>query len=250
MEKLIEIKDAFNSLYRRILREHVVDRSNWTKIGEQLRTGYFDYKVNILVNDESEKPDLHNRNTWAYKNFVKNNVAYIDDEGDNRGEPGYYDKVENKLDPKYKGTYWDWFLNGLDETKEQEHEYFMSQLDIQDGMVVLKHNSPYKIEDGFVGGSGRKGPNSYSNNSDLGNYFWGSKEEGSDQSSAGEYQYICYVPVDEVYDFEYNEKGYSSMKEACLNEKYVASWWPNGGGIVVVSRYPTKIDHVIKRNTF
>ena len=34
----------------------------------------------------------------------------------------------------------------------------MSQLDIQDGMVVLKHNSPYKIEDGFVGGSGRKGP--------------------------------------------------------------------------------------------
>ena len=40
------------------------------------------------------------------------------------------------------------------------------------------------------------------------------------------------------------------MKEAYLNEKYVASWWPNGGGIVVVSRYPTKIDHVIKRNSF
>ena len=173
MERLNEIKDTFKSLYRRILREHIVDRSNWTKIGEQLRTGYFDYKVNILVNDESEKPDLHNRNTWDYKKFVKNNVAYIDDKGNNRGEPGYYDKVENKLDPKYKGTYWDWRLNGLDETKEQEHEYFMSQLDIQDGMVVLKHNSPYKIEDGFVGGSGRKGPNSYSNNSDLGNYFWG-----------------------------------------------------------------------------
>ena len=88
MERLNEIKDTFKSLYRRILKEYVVDRSNWTKIGEQLRTGFIDDKVNILVNDESEKPDLPDRNAWAYKNFVKNNVAYMDDEGANRGETG------------------------------------------------------------------------------------------------------------------------------------------------------------------
>ena len=67
MERLNEIKDTFKSLYRRILKEYVVDRSNWTKIGEQLRTGFIDYKVNILVNDESEKPDLHKWNSCDFK---------------------------------------------------------------------------------------------------------------------------------------------------------------------------------------
>ena len=245
METINEIKNQFNFLYNRITENS--EDGNWIKIGEQIRHYPTDEKFTIMVNDSAKKPDLHNRNTFEFRKFSEWNVKYLNEDGSNAGSPGPYDDPTTELLPEYKDTYWDWFFNGLNETKEQEHQYFLSQLDIENGMVVLKHNSPYKIESGYVGGADKKGPNIYSNNSDLGNYFWGSKEEGADQSGQGEYQYICYVPIDEVYDFEYNEKGYKSMKEAVNNEKYVASWWPNGGGIVVVSQYPTKIDHVIKR---
>lgn len=121
-------------------------------------------------------------------------------------------------------------------------------LNIDNGNVVLKHDSGAKITNGVI--SRPLGvQNSYSNNSDVGNYFWGSETTGKDQSNHKKYTYYCFVPLSDVYDMNANPKGYYSVKDAADNEKYVAVNWPrNNDAVAVVSKQPTPIDYIVDNN--
>ena len=54
----------------------------------------------------------------------------------------------------------------------QEHKEFVSKLFTIGNNVVLHHNSSYVIKGGFVK---KRKVNGYSNNSDIGIYFWGAE---------------------------------------------------------------------------
>ena len=260
-----EIKYTFYSLYNKLINEEDKSNGDWIEIGKKIehcktwveeknKDGmpigghyeFYDKTFKIVVNDSAPKVDLHDRNTFLYHRFIEFNIKILDKKGANWGYTGQNENEEYIIYPKYKNTYWDWLFNGLNETAEEKHEYLMSQLDIKGDKVILKHLSPYKITDGYVGGPGRKGPNFYSNNSDVGNYFWAGKKIGADPSTdSAEYIYYCEVALDEIYDFEYNPKGYESIREAASNEAYVAAFF--GGSVAAVSNLATKI---IKQSKF
>lgn len=259
METINEIKSNFKNLYNKLIKEDVA--TNLIKVGEQLRwkgdyksfrddegnwQGKYVYPeepsavYDLMVNDEITKPDLHDRNTYDFKKFEDKYVKYQKDGSHNWAGPSSSDKVENIISDKYKNSYWDWFFNGLPESVEEKHNWFMNQLDREGDNVILTHVSPIKIEDGgMIQGGTRQ--NYTSTDDKYKNYFWGSKVHGGDPSESGRYIYKCRVPIDQIYDYPcLNEKGYKSLYEAYENEPFVASWWPNGGGIVVVSRLSTK----------
>lgn len=120
---------------------------------------------------------------------------------------------------------------------EQEHNEFLSKLFIVGGNVILHHNSSYKIEDGFV----KKGtPNGYSNNSDIGIYFWGSRNSGNDPSGASLYTYYCVIPQKELYDFETNAER-MTLPNAMKKYNYCGQYWRDSDAIVVTTYSQTPI---------
>lgn len=256
MSKIKEAKYTFYSIFNKLVNESLNNSKEWINVGTQINyvSDYVEEKdengrihgkyvetkkpLKIMVNDAAPKVDLHDRNTRQFYSFSEKNVKFINEEGDNM-DYGTADKKEYDIFPEYKNTYWDWFFNGLNETKEQEHEWFLSQLDTVGDKVILKHRSPYKITDDVVGGKNKKAPNSWSNNTDIGNYFWGGKI-GEDPSGEGsDYTYYCEVPIDDIYDYRYNPKNYKSLKQAAEEEPYVGV--PFGGSIAVISLGATKI---------
>lgn len=117
-------------------------------------------------------------------------------------------------------------------------------MQIWNGQVVLKHDSSDRINNGVVDRPRGK-HNPYSNNSDIGNYFWASEERGKDPSNGKSNVYYCFVPVNEIYDMMANPKQYEDVETAAENERYVAVNWPVGqGAVVVVSQQPTPITFI------
>ncbi len=117
------------------------------------------------------------------------------------------------------------------ETLEQMHEEFQSMLFKLGNKIVIHHNSSYEIRDGVV----KKGtPNSYSKNSDIGIYFWGSRASGKDPSNASFYTYYCLIDPSDLYDFHTNEERLR-LEQALKKYPYAGQMWENGGQAVVVS---------------
>ena len=159
-----------------------------------------------------------------------------------------YQKQYLQIYDQYRDTYYGEVFLGRKKTDEQKqkHELFMSQLDMSGDRVVLKHDSSYKIIDGVV----KKGtPNRWSNNSDIGIYFWGSKQHGSDQSNGGLYTYYCLVSQSFVYDFENDMERFGTLLNVFKKYKYVAQYWKGGPAIVVNSVTPVPISYIRENNT-
>ena len=118
------------------------------------------------------------------------------------------------------------------------------KLNIQDGKVVLMHDSTTMIRNGVIKASNPQ--NAYSKNSDTGAFFWGREVRGIDNSNYNDtYTYYCLVDIDDVYDMETNEKGYESYRQALENEPYVAVKWNRPDGAVAVNTLrDTRIDYV------
>lgn len=129
-----------------------------------------------------------------------------------------------KIYPEYRDTYYgDLFLGRRKgEEGEQMHQEFISKLNTQGGVCILKHDSSVRITDGVI----KKGKtNSWSNNSDIGIYFWGSKKIGGDQSNGQRYTYYCVVPLSDIYDFSTNLERFRSLRQALEVHDYCAQYW-------------------------
>lgn len=119
----------------------------------------------------------------------------------------------------------------------QMHKEFYSKLFKLGNIVVLHHNSSDRFTDGVI----RKGrQNFYSNNSDIGIYFWGSRHNGNDPSNEGQYIYYCTAQQTDIYDFDTNEDRIS-LDVALRKYRYAGQTWKNGDAIVVSTLYPTSI---------
>lgn len=144
----------------------------------------------------------------------------------------------------------------VDEMKRQnlrennENSKNLWPLNIWNGYVVLKHESPAKIKVGKIDRALGK-TNHYSTRSDSGNYFWGSSIIGKDNSNGQEFTYFCLVPQEDVYDMMKNEKQYQDANEAMRHEDYIAYNWPATKGAVVVRTFiQTPISYISYRPHF
>lgn len=151
--------------------------------------------------------------------------------------------------PEYRDTYYgECFLGKMKTDKDKiSHEEFMSKLNIVGNNVVLKHDSSYRIVDGVI----KKGKqNNWSNNNDIGIFFWGTKRIGKDPSNGQQYTYICLAPIDEIYDYETNMERYVSLKQALHTHKFCAKLWEKDPNAIVVNTlYPVKIQAIIDKRT-
>lgn len=184
--------------------------------------------------------------------FKSNNTAFSPDpEGSTReaSVPDYY-KQRLEIYPEYQDTFWgELFLGRKKDTEEDraEHEKFMSELNQTGNDVILMHNSPVLIKDGVISGGHPK--RHYSNNSDVGIYFWGTSFAGRDPSNGSQYTYYCKVPKDSIYDFETNVDRLT-LRQAMSKYPYVAQYWQGGPAIVVTTWKNTPIWKVVdNRNT-
>ena len=124
------------------------------------------------------------------------------------------------------------------ETIKQMHQEFLSKLFRKGNYVIIHHNSSYKITDGVV----KKGkPNGWSLNSDIGIYFWGSRNSGKDPSNSCQYIYYCLIPLQDLYDFETNEERIMSLDKALQKYDYAGQNWKKSDAIVVSTLKPTEI---------
>ena len=160
-----------------------------------------------------------------------------------------YDKQNLKIYNEYRDTYYGEVFLGRkkNDSDLQKHQIFMDRLDKRnDGTVILKHDSNVKIKDGVI----TKGvPNNYSKNSDIGIYFWGSKERGIDQSNNSLYTYYCLVDISDIYDFENDLDRFGTIHNALKAYKYVAQYWKGSNAIVVNTNTPTPFSAIRDNNT-
>lgn len=146
------------------------------------------------------------------------------------------------IDPKWiNTTFWYDFYNHYNPKQlQKKHDKFMSRLNIEDGHVILRHDSS-AVFDGCVDKFKGRTQN-YSNNSDFnGNYFWASKLIGKDPSNVHSNHYYCKVPVDSVYDFSTDMEYYGSINIAAQHYPVVALYWEGGPEIVAVAKDPVEI---------
>lgn len=133
--------------------------------------------------------------------------------------------------PEYRDTEYGDFLLGERKnsaTLDKEHAAFENALSSFNGKLVLRHDSSYAIKDGVI----RKGkPNSYSKDSDIGIYFWGSNKTGKDNSNIGTYTYYCLIERNQLYDFQTNEERLSLL-QALQKYPYAGQFWEDGAIVV------------------
>lgn len=146
--------------------------------------------------------------------------------------PNYY---EQKLEiyPEYQDTYWGECVLGKKKSKEDnERDWFEFGMRLnRDGQeVILQHYSPTEIKGSFItGGHPKRG---YSNNADIGTYFWGSPMAGSDPSNRNRYIYYCRVPLADIYDFQHNPERLT-LTQALEKHKYAGQYWRNSKAVCV-----------------
>lgn len=222
-----------------------VDTTGWICVGEVPYSPWSSSEdqeiVYIMVNPQK---------TMIYGKEV-NEVMYTEN-NDGSGMqisdiPSFY-KQYITIYPEYQNSeYGEMFLGKKkdDRIAKQQHEAFISKLFRTNGKVILHHNSSYKITDGFI----KKGkPNNYSNNSDVGIYFWGSRNSGSDPSSSSLYTYYCIINEDDLYDFETNIERLT-LEQALKKYKYVGQYWKNGDSVCVNTYEFTPIWCILDTNT-
>jgi hypothetical protein len=140
-------------------------------------------------------------------------------------------KNEMVIYPEYQNTEYGDFLLGARKDKatlEKEHAAFENALSTFNGKIVLRHDSSYVIKDGVI----RKGkPNTYSKDSDIGVYFWGSDKVGKDNSNVGVYTYYCLIDRNQLYDYQTNEERLS-LVQALQKYPYAGQFWEDGAIVV------------------
>lgn len=208
-----------------------VDTTGWICIGEVAYYPWSDEteeknKTYIMVNPQK-------RMKWGKE---INDVRYTensDGSGKQLDDIPYFYKKNITIYPEHQDDeYGEMFLGKKKDENviKQKHEEFLSKLFRINGKVILHHNSSYKLTDGFI----KKGkPNVYSNNTDIGIYFWGSRNSGSDASSQSIYTYYCIIDENDLYDFETNVERLKTLRQAVEKHKYVGHYWKNGEAICV-----------------
>lgn len=155
--------------------------------------------------------------------------------------PVFYKRHIKIYDEHKNDKYGELFLGKQknDNEIEAKHKEFEDKLFKINGNIIIHHNSNYAIKDGVV----KKGKmNTWSNNSDIGIYLWGSRNSGNDPSNVSTYTYYCIISPEDLYDFHTNKKRYISLDQAMSREYYVGQLWNHGGDAVVVSTlHPTPI---------
>ncbi len=128
---------------------------------------------------------------------------------------------------------------------EKMHEEFVSKLFKAGENVIIHHNSSYVLKDGVI----KKGtPNGWSNNTDIGIYFWGSRSGGNDPSNASSYTYYSIIPLKEIYDFETNEERLS-LEQAMSKYRYAGQLWKDGDAVVITTFKTTPIWCILDKQT-
>ena len=226
-----------------ILNEGIFDRemNGWINIGIIKDTPYGDAYLMV----DPDYPKTVDLSTYRYRATGYNSRP--DGSGGEIKLPEYI-KGGLQIYDEYRDTFYGEPFLGPKKTEEdkKKHEEFIGRLNISGDKVILTHNSSYRITDGEV----KKGkPNRWSNNSDFGIYFWGSKKAGKDISNSGTYTYYCPVNIRQVYDFENNMERYGSMRKALEDYPYIAQYWEGGPEIVVNSSIPVKISRIKENKT-
>ena len=212
-----------------------VDTTGWVCVGEVPYSPWGDgeNKLYIMVNPQKEMK-------WG-KDI--RNVRYTentDGSGRQTDLVPYYAKEKQIIYPQHQDDeYGEMFLGKRKDSSliNQEHKEFVSKLFTIGNNVVLHHNSSYVIKDGIVR---KERANGYSNNSDIGIYFWGSRNNGNDPSNAGRYTYYCLVPLNRLYDFSTNAER-MTLRNVLEKYDYCGQYWQNDDAIVVNTFTPTPI---------
>lgn len=228
------------------------DLSNWILVGEVENPIYPEKEGStsyIFVNpdiDSYDGPD------WRFKN----DCVRISSKPDGTGIQGYYSDIMSfyrrymRIYPEHLNDKYGDVILGKGKSPEvlkAEHDAFLRKLNLRGNDVVLKHNSSVVIKDGVI----KKGTtNHYSNNSDDGIYFWGSKDVAADPSNEGMYTYFCHIPLSELYDLDTNRERLT-LKQAISRHSYVGKTWnQNNPNVIVVNTYrKTPIDYILEKRT-
>lgn len=198
-----------------------------------------------LMVDPNATPD-DDMSYFKYRHTTWNTKP--DGTGDGFADIPAYKKESLKIYPEYRDTYYGELFLGKKKGEEgmKEHEAFMNRLHMNGNDVVLKHDSNVKIDGGVIK-IGKK--NAWSNNSDMGIYFWGSKHVGSDVTNGCRYTYYCLVPVNQVYDFQTNLERYISLREAFEHHSYCAQQWQDDERAVVVNTFRNTPIYAVRDNS-
>ena len=239
MNKLLENIIRFNQLYQYNPKKgsinESVDTTGWICVGE---VPFYPWegdgkKTYIMVNPQK-------RMKWGQE---INDVIYTennDGTGKQTEHIPTYIKDEVIIYPEHENDeFGEMFLGKKKDSKliEEKHNNFISKLFINGNKVIIHHNSSYEIKDGMV----RKGtPNGWSNNTDIGIYFWGSRNGGNDPSNVSTYTYYCIIELDDLYDFETNTERLS-LTQALRKHWYVGQFWKKTDIVVINTQQPTPI---------
>ena len=220
-----------------------VDTSNYICIGEVPYDPWLKNldKVYIMVSP-------HKIMRWGEERFDVRYTENSDGSGlQTSSIPGYV-KENAIIYPEHQDDeYGELFLGKKksDEEIKAESDEFESRLFKKGNNVIIHHNTSYKVEDGVIK---RGKQNAWSNNSDIGIYFWGSRNSGKDPSSVGSYTYYCLIERENLYDFHTNVERLS-LKQALGKYGYVGQIWQNGDAIVVNTLKSTPIWCILDNKT-
>ena len=229
---------------RNILKEAYgdVDTSGYICIGE---VPYYPWgsdreKVYIMVSPQKQLK-------WGEEVYDIRYTQEPDGTGAQVSDLPVYAKRKAVIYDEYQNTeFGELFLGKRksDDEIKQKHQNFVSKLFKVGNDVIIHHNSSYKITDGVV----KKGnQNGWSNNTDIGIYFWGSRISGKDPSNIGEYSYYCVIPMNELYDFETNVERLS-LDIILRKYKYAGQFWRNSDAIVVSTLRETPIWAILSKS--
>lgn len=218
------------------------DMTGWVNVGVIKGGSSIGIGGDAYLMVDPNYPKTDDFSTFKYRASAYNTKP----DGSGRETPVSSHKMQNlEIYDQYRDTYYGEVFLGHKKTEEdrQAHERFTEFLDVSGGDVMLKHNSDVRITDGVV----KKGKtNNYSNNSDVGVYFWGSKHFGQDPSNNARYTYYCLVDQGSVYDFENDMERFGTLMNVFKKYRYAAQYWQGGPAIVVnsVASTPTPIAYV------
>lgn len=207
--------------------------AGWINVGTIPYEQYGEGDCNIWVNPE-------NPNEFCFATPMTNKIQ--------KNVPSY--ALDYNFKDEYEGTD---LLDGIlgkrtDESElEEKHREFLSKLNLHGSTLILQHDSPIKITDGYIRQGKKQG---YSNNSDQGIYYWASVEHGTDPSNGQQYTYFTHIDVNDLYDMDTNPSRYTQIRSGFREKPFVGITWPTSPDCVcVVTKTDLPIDYVIDNKT-
>lgn len=221
-----------------------VDTSNYICIGEVPYDPWLDGTKQLYIMVSPQKIMKHGREEYDVR-YTKNS----DGSGSQIENIPTYVKHNAVIYPEHQNDEYGEIFLGKRKDNDlliQQHKEFESKLFKAGENIILHHNTSFKVNDGFI----KKGkPNGWSNNSDKGIYFWGSRTGGKDPSNGGLYTYYCLIKKGDLYDLDTNEERLS-LEQAMRKYPYVGQHWQNEDNVIVVNTYlPTPIWCILDTQT-